>query len=208
MIDPSELIALVREAFDRTPHPGDAFLVGSREGCEPEETIAPFRGATRWSDVPVETLDGQYAALSFLSEGGFRFFLPAYVVADLEGRLRTADPVFHLTGGFYSVTIAAPESGPSAPHRSGGEVLLNPRRYGALTFEDYARFRLSVFCREEAQALAQYLRHRRAAATLDQERNAIDAALESFWVARAASAPVRASEARRARCQVSAHGAR
>ncbi len=31
--------------------------------------------------------------------------------------------------------------------------MLNPRRYGAMTFADWARYRLSVFAREEAQAI-------------------------------------------------------
>lgn len=48
-------------------------------------------------------LDAHYSALSFFSEAAFRFFFPAYLIADLRGELRTADPLFHLTGGF-SVT--------------------------------------------------------------------------------------------------------
>jgi Family of unknown function (DUF6714) len=191
VVAPVTLLALVREAFADTPHPGDAFLLGSRDGCEPEETVAAFRGVTRWDDVPVETLDAQYTALSFLSDGGFRFFLPAWLVADLDGRLQTADPVFHLTSGFHRLAVAVPVGRTSVIRRSGGDVLMNPRRLGALTFEDQARHRLGVFCREEAQALVGYLRHRREAATLKLERETIDAALERFWLARADTAPTR-----------------
>lgn len=186
------VVAGIREAFAVTPHPGDAFLVGSRDGCEPAETLEPFRGLAHWSDVPPETLDAEYTALSFLSDGGFRFFLPAYVVAELEGRLATADPLFHLASGFLRRSVrVAPGSG--MPLRSsGGDTLLNPRRYGAITFEDYARFRLSVFCREEARALADYLQHRGRTASLEHERDTIEAALERFWLARADAAPTRA----------------
>ncbi|MEZ5318762.1 MAG: hypothetical protein R2752_15290 [Vicinamibacterales bacterium] len=151
----------------------------------------PFRAVARWQDVPADVLDAQYSALSFLSDGGFRFFLPAWVVADLEGRLRTADPVFHLAGGFHRMAVAVPVGRTSVIRRSGGDVLLNPRRLGALTFEDHARYRLGVFCREEARAILAYLRHRREAATLKVERETIDAAVDRFSTPRAETAPAR-----------------
>ena len=45
-------------------------------------------------------------SLRAFTEGGFRFFMPAYLVAaDLEGLLRTANPVFHLTHGFSDRTV-------------------------------------------------------------------------------------------------------
>jgi len=188
----AHVIRVVRDAFAATPHPGDAFLVGSSEGCEPEESIAPLRGVARWSDVPAETLDAGYTALSFLSDGGFRFFLPAYVVADLEDRLRTADPVLHLAAPFSRTSVEVPAGRAVHRRESGGDVLLNPRRYGAITFEDHARLRLSAFCREEAQALVAYLNHRREQSTLALERDGIDAALERFWNGRASGAPARA----------------
>ena len=53
-------------------------------------------------------LDAGYDALSFFSEGGFRYFLPAYLIADLEDRLQTADPVFHLTNGFSDKVVDIP----------------------------------------------------------------------------------------------------
>jgi hypothetical protein len=36
-------------------------------------------------------LDAGYNALSFFSECGFRYFLPAYLIVDLDERLQTAD---------------------------------------------------------------------------------------------------------------------
>ena len=74
MRERQQVINLIREAFRETSHPGDAFLVGSREGCEPSEVIAPFIGAADWSQVGVKVLDASSEALSFFSEGGFRFF--------------------------------------------------------------------------------------------------------------------------------------
>jgi hypothetical protein len=139
--------------------------------------------------VPARTLDEQYNALSFFSEGGFRFFLPAYLIADLRGALQTAEPLFHLTGGFTTTTVRVPAGDRTVERSSGGSVLLNPRRYGAITFEDYARFRLSVFSREEACAIVTYLRYRRDTADLDITRREVDAALTGYWLDRAEHAP-------------------
>ena len=49
-------------------------------------------------------LDAGYDALSFFSEGGFRYFLPANLIADLGKQLQTADPVFHLMNGFSTMS--------------------------------------------------------------------------------------------------------
>lgn len=167
-----DVIAQIRTAFARTSFPGAPFLAGSREGSEPEDIARAFASFTRWDQPDAAFLDQHYVALSFLSEGGFRFFLPAYLIADLQGHLQTADPVFHLTHGF-----------------SDQSVLLNPRRYGAVTFFDYARFRLSAFAREEAQAIVAYLQHQRDSDREGITRGEITAALDAFWLDRAAHAP-------------------
>ena len=43
MADGQVVIEQIREAFRATEHPGDAFLQGSQEGCEPAEVTAPFK---------------------------------------------------------------------------------------------------------------------------------------------------------------------
>ena len=189
MREKQQVIALICEAFRETSHPGDAFLVGSREGCEPSEVIAPFLGVTEWSQVTVEILDDNSEALSFFSEGGFRFFLPAYLIADLEGQLQTADPLFHLTGGFSDAVVQVPTKARVYKKIIGKSALLNPRRYGAMTFYDYARYRLSIFTREEAEAVVAYLDYRRESDSDGIEFSSITAALDGFWRERAAMAP-------------------
>lgn len=186
---PAEAIAAIERGFSRTPHPGAAFLQGSFEGCEPGEAVEPFRTIEDWRAVPAATLDARSEALSFLSEGGFRFFVPAWMVADLRGALRTADPLFHLTMGFTTTRVPVPVGDATFERGGGGRVLLNPRRYGAMTFEDVARHRLSVFCREEATAIVAYLRCRREMDESHLTREAVDAALGAFWLERLATAP-------------------
>lgn len=183
-----ELIEVIRRGFSDTPHPGDRFLQGSREGRDAFEAVEPFRGVSSWDDVESEVLDQHYDALSFLSEGGLRFFLPAYMIADLNDELMTADVVFHLTHGFLDQEVEVPIGSETFVRKMGRSVLLNPRRFGAMTSEDYARYRLSVFNREEASAIVAYLEHKRTEPD-SYDAESIDAALAAFWRPRAESAP-------------------
>lgn len=189
MIDRDRVIEQIRQAFDGLEFPGDAFLQGSYEGTEPSEVTAPFRGVSHWRDVAPAVLDANYTALSFFSEAGFRYFLPAYLIADLRDQLQTADPIFHLTHGFLDSSVPVETPARVFDRKLGKHVLMNPRRYGAMTFMDYARFRLSIFTREEARAIVAYLEYMRQSDRDGLRTKEIDGALESFWADRAAHAP-------------------
>ena len=189
MQDTQRVIEHIRQAFHDTEHPGDAFVQGSREGCEPGESVAPFIAVTDWSQLDPMVLDANYDALSFFSEGGFRYFLPAYVIADLKEQLHTADPVFHLTNGFSDKVVKIPAGQRIYEKTIGKSAFINPRRYGAMTWHDHARCRLSVFTREEAQAIVSYLEYKRDKDSHGLNREAINAALDSFWRDRAANGP-------------------
>ena len=54
---------------------------------------------------------------------------------------------------------------------------------------DYARYRLSVFTKEEARAIVAYLRHKRDSDSLGLDKERIDGALHSFWTERSLNAP-------------------
>jgi hypothetical protein len=186
-----EVIAQIREAFRELPYPGDAFLQGSFDGCEPYEEVGAFAGKTDWQTLDSKMLDGHYCALSFFSEAGFRFYLPAYLIADLRDELLTADPLFHLWHGFAVVSAAVPQDSQSFNRSSGGATLLNPKRYGAMKWSDYARYRLSVFTREEARAIVAYIDYKRKNGATDLDKPRIEAALREFWLDRAKNAPSR-----------------
>ena len=186
------VVRTVREAFRRVAYPGDPFLQGSFDGTEPYDEIRHFKGKSDWAALAPDFLDARYCALSFFSEGAFRFFVPAYILADLQGTLRTADPAFHLTHGFRNVAHRAEtRGGETIALESGGAVLLNPRRYGAMRWIDHARCRMSVFAREEAAAILAYLawRRQREGWIHEEEGRAIDTAVATFWEERARSAP-------------------
>jgi hypothetical protein len=188
-MDTDDVIAQIREAFGANPYPGDAFLQGSFEGCEPDDEVGAFIGKTDWRKLDSTMLDGHYCALSFFSEAGFRFFLPAYLIADLRDELLTADPLFHLWHGFASISTDVPVGPRTFRRSSGGNALINPKRYGAMTWSDDARHRLSVFTREEAKAIVAYMTYKRDHGTTGLDTKHIDVALKEFWIDRAEHAP-------------------
>jgi hypothetical protein len=190
MREKADVLQMIRDAFGKNEYPGDAFLQGSTEGCEPYDEVAPFRGIAEWEKLEPGFLDAHAAALSFFSEAGLRFFLPAYLIADVRGQLKSADPLTPLTHGFSDVEVKVTVNNRHFILRTGKSELLNPRRYGAATFYDYAKYRLSIFTREEAQAIVAYLEYKRDLDVRTPDRTRIDAALASYWNARAANAPV------------------
>ena len=189
MTDKEVVMAEIYAAFGENEYPGDGFLQGSFEGCEPAEVIAPFKGRADWQSIEAALLDGCDTALSFFSEAGLRFFLPAYLIADVRGELQTAEPLFVLIHGFSDVSIKHQTTTRVFIRKTGKTAFVNPRRYGGMTFYDYARCRLSVFTREEARAIVMYLRYKREADLYHVHTEAIEAALREYWLARAESAP-------------------
>jgi hypothetical protein len=92
------LIDEIDRAFADTPYPGDGALRGSNVGDEPYQVELGFRGVD-WQRASPMLLNVHDAALAFLSHAGFRYFLPAFLVADLLALLRAADPLYYLTHG-------------------------------------------------------------------------------------------------------------
>lgn len=183
------VIEKIEATFAGNAFPGARFLQGSFEGCEPYDEVGPFEKLEDWRGIEAVFLDGHANALSFFSEAGFRYFLPAYLISDLRGLLYTADPLFHLTHGFSDRTTEIPAGDRTITMKHGRSALLNPRRYGAMTSYDYARYRLSVFTREEAGAIVAYLEFKRDADPDVIDKQAIGAALDTFWLERARTAP-------------------
>lgn len=189
MYDKETVIQKIREAFGENEYPGDSFLQGSFEGCEPYEAIEPFKGRDDWKNIDSKLLDTHYVALSFFSEAGLRFFFPAYLIADLQDELQTADPLFVLVHGFSDISVKHQTKTRVFVRKTGKTAFVNPKRYGGLTFYDYACWRLSVFTREEAQAIVAYLIYKRDSDPYNLHREAIDSALNLYWLERAENAP-------------------
>lgn len=168
-MDRDSLKSKIVLAFSNGLYPGDWCLKGSTEGEEPYLLEKEFKGKTDWRALAPEFLDrapdGYGSALSFFSDEAFRFYLPAYLLADIEGKLEFCDVASHLT----SKLDKKPEE----------SEVLNPKRYGDRTWWDYVTYRLSVFNREQCSAISEYLRFKLE--SLDSDKGVIKKALENYW---------------------------
>ena len=180
MID--EIKEQIRVAFAPNEYPGDWCLKNSTEGDEPYLLEKEFAGKTDWSRLTTDFLDqapgGFASALSFFSEEAFRFYLPAYLIADLDDKLESSDPTFHLTHGLDDTSRCE---------------LINPRRFGGRTWFDHVRTKFAMFPREEVHAINAYLEFKMATADLPSEKELISQALSNFWMNRREEARPRAA---------------
>lgn len=167
--DIEQLEDRIRRAFTTAERPPAGAIHASDESDEAGPLLeADFAGVTDWRDLDAPFLDqapgGYGSALSFFSDAAFRYFLPAYLLADLDDQLDRPDPTFHLCHGLTDASADQP---------------VNPRRYGTRTWAEAARARLAGFTTAEAGAIAAYLEHR---AVVDEiNRDDILQALARYW---------------------------
>lgn len=193
MSDKELVISEVQAAFMNNEFLGDNYLLGSYEGREPFDEIEPFKGQENWRLIASQVLDSHASALIFFSEAGLRYFLPAYLIADLKGELDSAAPMFILVHGFSNRSVEHCIGDQVFIRNTGKDSYVNPRRYGGMTFYDYSQYRLSIFTREESQAIVSYLNYKRDRSPINLEKEGIEAALNIFWMNRALHAPSKES---------------
>jgi hypothetical protein len=164
----------IRQAFTSAVYPGDDNLTRSHEGDEGFLLEDDFRGKTRWQELDPAFIDraggGFASALAFFSDAAFRFYLPAYLIADLAGQLLYAQPLFYLYHGLDAY----------------GSTSVNPRRYGKLTWRQASEARFAVFTQQEAEAILAYLSFQLESGRLiGSEIDSVKAAILSYWLPRA-----------------------
>jgi hypothetical protein len=73
----SAVLAAIAAAFADVPRPPNEALLHER--CFDDNDIAALYDVPDWRELSDETIEREYAALSFLSPDGFRHFIPAYM---------------------------------------------------------------------------------------------------------------------------------
>ena len=166
-----ELIKKIKGSFQDIKYPGDWCLRGSNEGEEPYLLEKEFKGRDDWTNLSSKFLDqapdGFSSALSFFSDEAFRFYLPAYIIADLNNKLEETDVLFHLCHCFTDLNKNSQ---------------INPQRYGEKTWFDTGSYKFSVFNKEQARLIIEYLKFKKKNGDLlDSEKKEIEEALNSYW---------------------------
>jgi hypothetical protein len=94
----------IRIAFASVRYPGDKQLRGSDQTDEPFAVEHEFYGKSDWQVLSSEFIDqvpkGLGTALGWFSDAAFRFYLPAYLIADLDGTLEHSQPLAYLIDQF------------------------------------------------------------------------------------------------------------
>lgn len=168
MSDPEQLIVRIEQAFADVPYPGDDDLTDSSYGDEPEALRRSFSGRTDWraSDAAFlnRALDGRGGALAFFSSRAFRFYLPAYLVADLRGQLDDDDPATRLCAW------VTPQS----------EGMRLASSWGGGTIGEHARATFRLFDRAQRACVVDYLWWKLGTDTADSLT--IEQALSHYWL--------------------------
>ncbi len=162
---------MIKRSFVYATYPGDNNLRGSNQGDEPFLLEEEFKGKTDWRTLDARFIDlapdGFGSALSFFSPEAFRFYLPAYLIADIDESLMHSDPVFCLCYGLDDSTK---------------NKLVNPRFYGNQTWFELKQQHFGVFNMHEFQAITAYLRYILETDRLvDFEMKNVKEALQNYW---------------------------
>jgi hypothetical protein len=164
----AELKRVFPASLERLPSP----LINSDQGDEPFDVAAAFSDKSDWTKLEASWLDtvpkGLGSALSFLSDEAICFFIPAFVVADLEGRLERVNPLFHLTHGFDDFSR---------------DRQIRSRK--AETWTEYGKLRWSRLTNDQALAIVHYLEWVIERDGLDRAYSAAEA-LKFYWYQRIA----------------------
>ncbi len=165
------LIERIRAAFLEVEYPGDDHLTGSTYGEEPEALTHEFRGRDNWQTLTPDFLnqapDGWGTALSFFSAPALQFYLPAYLIADIQGTLTCGDPTTRLCA------FVTPQL----------ETKKLAKMHGGGTLGDAARADFEYFTREQVSVITAYLWWKLEAEGIDLM---IEQALENYWLDREA----------------------
>lgn len=147
-------------------------MVNSIQGDEPLQIEADFADKYDWTQLIPEWLDavpgGLASALSFLSDEAIRFYIPAFLAADLTSTLHRVDPTFVLVHGFDEM---------SRGQRIGPK--------SAETWTDSACARWDNLTQDQAVAIVHYLEWRVEQDGLGIQYNVVEA-LAAYWYPRAA----------------------
>ncbi len=163
----------IMQAFAQSAWAADAPVTES-VGEEAEAMGRAFADRPHWHTLSAAFLnaapEGYGSALSFFSPAAFRFYLPAYLLADGRGELLQLEAVFHLTHGLEPY---------SRDHPIGGQEKHR-------TWLDHARARFDPLSPQQARAILAYLQWKMAAGSPDDhETAAIREAIAFYWQIRA-----------------------
>ncbi|RHX84296.1 DUF6714 family protein [Leptospira stimsonii] len=162
----NNLIEQIESAFQQTLHPGDENLVAHPSDPESQLVAQHFAGKRDWRSLTSVFLNEPRGTLSFFSDMAFRFYLPAFMIADVQGTLEWDDP---------SVRLCWFHTGSSGEQRIA-------KVWGGGTIKQRAEDCHRHFDSRQVSAIVAYLWWKLA--TSKDEDLCVTEALENYWLKR------------------------
>jgi hypothetical protein len=164
-VDPDSVIAAIERAWHdaRRPDKGDILPLNIIGDEEQMGVKRDFQGKS-WSGLDAKFIDqspdGSASALCFMSNEALRYYISAYLIADVRGQLHYSVPFYRLIDGFNGAAYGqrSPDIDQDAARRWTG---LDPKQVDAVVL--YLRWKQSN----------------------DFEGDHATAALELYWLPRA-----------------------
>jgi hypothetical protein len=163
-LNKEELILKIIEAFSENEFPGNDDLVIQSYGEEPDLVRNHFVGQDRWNKLTPKFIDYE-GALSFFSDNAFRFYIPAFMIADINEQLENNFPDVRLC------SFLIPES----------ENNKIAKKWGGGTMGEKAKECFKHFSDEQANAITTYLYWK---LLQDKDNLIIEQALQHYWLKR------------------------
>ncbi len=171
-MDPESIKQQIRDAFARAQCSGSWSVCDHYEDEESKMLRKEFANKPDWRKLEPEFLDeapgGRGSALGLFSDEAFRYYLPAFLIADLDERLQRVDPVIQLCNGLNDESTFDESTSPRLSVRAWFEPSLH---------------RFAVFSSDQCAAITAYLDYRKSRSSFD--RSMIQSALKSYWSDRA-----------------------
>jgi hypothetical protein len=163
-LDKEELILKITKAFTENEFPGNDNLVAPSHGEEPDLIRNHFLGQNSWNKLSPEFIDYD-EALSFFSDKAFRFYIPAFMIADLNEQLEYNIPYVRLC------SFLSPES----------ENKKMAKIWGSGTMGERAKECFKHFSDEQVNTIIAYLHWK---LVQDKDNLIIEQALQNYWLKR------------------------
>ena len=192
----TELCASIEHAFGALQYPGDDNIVYDNSGYHLEcAAIKKALKARHWRDISFDTLDDMREALCFLSPGGFRFYLPAFMriaVTDYDrADIIPGIIIRSLTPPTLSDVEERAAFLENFSKQDKGYVKISPEEVRELNAQMLGSFhsgedliwfdeRVSIFTPEEKKAVRRYVEYMRDFHGNDLEEDA-QKALDRYW---------------------------
>lgn len=164
-----QLIEHIIKAFDSVPPPPFWGIVSSCIGFEPQDVANDFKNRLDRYNIDPDFLDkspnGLSSALSFFSDSAFWYYMPAYMIADVQRKLERVDLIFHLTHGFTN---------DSKKKKIGCDY--------ERTWFDSRKYKMSYINQEQIDVVIEYLNYKKDNSRVSCfEKEKIEEALENYW---------------------------